>query len=196
MPKKAPINLPLVPPLAMGAAYGLVTAPAVIGVVPVDVSPTFLQPLSPQSPQSVGNLSPLVNNALSESEEEDNLVSSEGEVDEENYSHSVGPNSYISKKMKQVEDLDECAEILKVVNARFKYLNLETCLCGKRLTKNYVESRICKSCTLEQKKTTILMCQNCHLITLKGKFKEIGFCKHCSDLIEREELRKMKLVKK
>ena len=207
--KPAPFNVPtdhaLPPAAAMGAAYGTVTAPPTLGLptVPVNLvvnveenaSPTFLVPL-PISPQSAGNLTPLINNVTeSEEEEEDDQVSSEGEVDEE-YSHSVGPNSYIFKKIKQVDDLDECSAILALTTARFKYLNLETCVCGKRLTKNYVESRTCKTCTLEKKKTTILKCKNCHLITLKGKWKDVGYCKQCLDALQKEELRKIKIVKK
>ena len=221
--KPAPFNVPTdhalpSPPAAMGAAYGPLTAPPSLGpTAPVnlvsnvaqDTSPSFLVPL-PVSPQSVGNLSPLNVNGSesSEEEEEEDPVSSpdddkehsdddkEHSDDDKEFSNNLGPDSYISKKMKQVEDLDECAEILKLVNARFKYLNLETCLCGKRLTKNYVESRTCKTCTLEQNKKNIPMCGNCHLVSLKGKFIEIGFCKKCSNLLLKEELMKMRLVKK
>jgi hypothetical protein len=184
--KPAPFNVPtdhaLPPADVMGAAYGPVTAPPTLGspAVPVNL---------------VDNLTPLVNNVTDSEEEEEDPVSSEGEVDEQ-YSHSVGPNSYIFKKIKQVDDLDECAAILALTTARFKYLNLENCLCGKRLTKNYVESRTCKTCTLVEKKKATPMCSNCHLITLKGKWKDVGYCKHCRDALQRVELKKNKIVEK
>ena len=195
-----PVNVPTdrdpPPPAAAGAAYGPITAPPSLG--PTAPSPTFLVPL-PGTPQS-GNLTPL--NANDSEEEEDDPVSSDKEdsddgkehSDDKEFSNNVGPDSYISKKMMQVEDLDECAAIVKLVTARFKYLNFETCLCGKRLTKNYVESRTCKTCTLVEKKKTAPMCTHCHLINLKGKWIDIGYCKQCFDALQR--VKKIQIVKK
>jgi len=196
--RPAPVNVIDPPPAAIGAAYGPITAPPSLG--PTAPSPTFLVPL-PVSPQA-DNLTPLAIGSESSEEEEDDPVSSDKEdsddgkehSDDKEFSTNVGPDSYISKKMMQVEDLLECAAIVKLVTARFKYLNCETCLCGKRLTKNYVESRTCKTCTLVEKKKAAPMCTHCHLITLKGKWIDIGYCKQCLDALQR--VKKIQIVKK
>lgn len=186
MPAK---KIPLVPPPSSnGAAYGNVTAPPNIDVPPV-------------TPPS-GNLTPLnANGSESSEEEEDDPVSSSDKEDSDDgkedsndkrFSTNVGPDSYIFKKIKQVDDLDECAAILALTTARFKYLNLETCICGKRLTKNYLVSRTCFTCTRAEKKKNIPMCGNCDVVSLTGKYLEIGFCRTCSNA----ELMKMRLFKK
>jgi len=209
--KETPVNVPTDrgAPAAgrMGAACRPLTAPPSLPTVKIETkSPSYLQEILPEveelpivTPEPAPIVSPRLPDNVSGSEsasDEDNPVKSssdESEVSEVDYSKSVGPNSYIVGKMKQVDDLDECAAILKLVMARFKYLNLETCLCGKRLTKNYLESRMCKTCTLETNKKTLPKCGNCHLINLKGKWIEIGFCARCFGLLQKAEL---KIVKK
>ena len=199
MPKGLKKEKPPPPPSSNGAAYGNATAPPNIGVPPVNlVSNVVPLPVTPPS----DNLDPLnANGSESSEEEEDDPVSSSDKEDSDDgkehsdykeFSTNVGPESYIFKKIKQVDDLDECAAILALTTARFKYLNLQNCICGKRLTKNYLESRTCFTCTRAENKKKIPMCGNCDVVSLTGKYLEIGFCRTCSNA----ELMKMRLFKK
>jgi len=87
--------------------------------------------------------------------------------------------SSISSEISKITSLTECIELLSLIEARKKFLDGKTCKCGKNLSKNYIESGICRTCT--NVKVEKVMCKNCNLVALGGKYKEGGFCAHCSN---------------
>jgi len=92
---------------------------------------------------------------------------------------SNGPSRLIASEIKLLVDVNECADILKLLTLHFRYLNKEICACGVRLTKRYKELGACSNCSNDKNPVKKILCMNCKVITLKGKWIEEGYCSSC-----------------
>jgi len=92
---------------------------------------------------------------------------------------STGPSRVIASEIKLLVDVNECAEILSLLTLHFRYLNKEICACGVRLTKKYKELGACSNCSSVKNPVNKILCMNCKVITLKGKWIEEGYCSSC-----------------
>jgi len=101
---------------------------------------------------------------------------------------SNGFKSVIAHNLQQVVSVDDCAEILSLCSLHFKYLKGEICKCGVRLTKKYQEIGSCAKCWGEKNPTLKIVCTNCDLTILKGKWVETGVCARClTDIKKRDK---------
>ena len=82
-----------------------------------------------------------------------------------------------------VHSVEECGRMLEELTKRFKYLNGETCKCGKKLSRNYIESGICRTCSTPPKIQG--MCKNCGFTRLRSKWVALGLCSKCVDGLDK-----------
>jgi hypothetical protein len=82
-----------------------------------------------------------------------------------------------------IHSVEECAQMLEELTKRFKYLNGETCKCGKKLSRNYIDSGICRTCSTPPKIQGL--CKNCGFTRLRSKWVALGLCSKCADGLDK-----------
>jgi len=171
------------------------STPVVVDPAP-SVLPTVTPPeVLPVFPPLPGVIDPVKVNVNKEEDEEDededeqdDAVSSPFKIADEMQRVYTGPCKVIASEIKLLVDVDECAEILSLLSLHYKYLKKEICACGVRLIPKYKELGTCAGCSgIKKQPVEKILCKNCKLISLRGKWVEKGLCSSCLGGIKKRD---------